>query len=218
MSDDTTPTTSGDGEEPVIIAAAAVGDEYGTLAEGAVAVQGSAALLVARFADQSAASLAYEALREAEAERAIAIDGVLVIDADSDGRMHVRKLTDHHTRKGTLWGAVAGGALAIIFPPSILAGIVGGGIVGAVVGKVGNISTKDKVAAGLADVITPGTSGIVALVDLSAVEEVKAAIPAADEVKTVPVDAETAEAVKQAADAAHGEAHAEGHDHETTTA
>ena len=95
---------------------------------------------------------------------------------------------------------------------------MGGGIVGAVIGKVGNISTKDKVAAELADVITPGTSGIVALVDLGAVEEVKAALPAADEVKAVPVDAETAEAVKQAADAAHDEAHAEGHDHDSTTA
>jgi uncharacterized membrane protein len=201
-------TTNETSQEPVTIAAAAVGDDAGIIAEGAVAIQGSAAILVARFADQSAAGVAYEALREAEAERALKIDGVLVVDSDRDGRMHVRKLTDHHTRRGTTWGAVAGGALAIIFPPSLLAGIVAGGIVGAVIGKVGNISTKDKVAAELGDVITPGTSGIVALIDITALDEVKATIPDAEEVKAVEVDAATADAVKDAAKAAEGDASA----------
>ena len=192
-------------EEPVEVAAGAVANEYGVVAEGGIAVQGSKALLVARFADMDAASIAYEGLREAESKRAIDIEGVLVVDADYQGKIKVRKLTDHHTRNGTIWGAVAGAALAIVFPPSILAGAALGGIVGAAAGKVGNVATKSELAKELADVITPGTSGIVAVVDITAVDAVKQTIPDAAEVKAVPIDEETATAVTEAAEAAKAE-------------
>jgi hypothetical protein len=58
----------------------------------------------------------------------------------------------------------------------------------------------------LADVITPGTSGIVAVVDITAVDAVTQAIPNAAEVKTVPIDARTAAAVTDAATSASAEA------------
>jgi uncharacterized membrane protein len=197
MTDKTT-----NGNEPIVGATGAIVDDQGVVAEGGIAVQGTQALLVARFADMDAAAVAYEALRDAESQRAIDIQGVLVVDADYQGQIKVRKLTDHHTRRGTAWGAVAGVALAIIFPPSLLAGAVAGGVVGAAIGKAGNIKTKSDLAKDLADVITPGTSGIVAVVDITAVDAVKQTIPDAAEVKTVPVDGETAAAVNDAATAA----------------
>ena len=197
MSDKTNPS-----EEPVVVAAAAVGDARGIAAEAAVAVQGTEVLLVARFADQAAAAAAYDALRQAESEQALKIDGVLVADADGYGKISIRKLTDHHTRTGTAWGAIAGVALAIIFPPSLIAGAVAGGAIGAVIGKGANLATRNDVAAELASVLTPGSSGIVAVMDLSAVADAKAAMPDATEVKTAEVDAETAEALKTAAQAA----------------
>lgn len=207
MAEQETPQTS---SEPLVVVAAAVGDESGVLAEGAVAVQGTKAILVARFADPESAGVAYDALRTAEVERDVLIDGVLVVDAGPDGKVNIRKMTDHHTRTGTAWGAVAGGALALIFPPSLIAGIVGGGLIGAVIGKIGNLDARKTVAAQLGTVITPGSSGIVALLDLSAVEAATAAIPQAEEVKAVPVDEATAAAVKEAADAAGGEPAAAG--------
>ncbi len=166
-------------EEPVDVVVGAVVDDAGVEAEGAIAVQGTHVLIVAQFADMDAASIAYDVLRDAEWKRAIDIEGVLVADSDYQGKITIRKMTDHRTRNGTLWGAIAGGALAIIFPPSILAGLVVGGVVGAVAGKVGNQLKEGEVAKGLADVITPGTSGIIALVNVTAVDFVKEAMPAA---------------------------------------
>ena len=99
-------------------------------------------------------------------------------------------------------------ALAIIFPPSLLAGAALGGVAGAAVGKAGNIATKSDVAKDLADVITPGTSGIVAVIDITAIDAVKATIPDAAAVKSVPIDDETAAAVTTAANAATSEAKA----------
>ena len=61
---------------------------------------------------------------------------------------------------------------------------------------------KSGVADELAAVIAPGTSGIVALVSVTAVDAVKATIPDAKVVKSAPVSDETAAAVKQAAKSA----------------
>ncbi len=141
-------------------------------------------------------------LIDAEAKRAINIDGVLVVKADYQGKIDVEKMTDHKTRNGFLWGAVGGAVLGIIFPPSILASAVAVGIAGAAVGKVGHTMAKGAVADELAGVITPGTSGILALVEITAVDLVKAEIPEAKVVKSAPVDDETAAAVKAAAVAA----------------
>ena len=197
-------------EQPVDVVAAVVADDSGVQAEAAVAMRGNSAIIVAQFADMDAAKEAYLALLDAEMKRAIDIDGVLVVNADYEGKIHIQKMTDHTTRNGFLWGAVAGVVLGVIFPPSILASAATFGVAGALVGKAGNIWKRGEVADELKDVITPGTSGIVALVEITAIDAVKATIPQATAVKAVPVDDATAAAVKEAAKTAAAEAPAEG--------
>jgi uncharacterized membrane protein len=207
MTDDTkSAATNGSGQsgtgEPVDIVVAAVGDEAGIIAEGAIVAKGDHALLVARFANMDLAKAAYEALRDDEAAGGLHIDGVLVVNADEKGKIRVQKMTDHSTRTGFAWGAVAGVVLGIIFPPSILASAAAVGVAGAAVGKIGNVVKKANVAEELADVITPGSSGILALVDVAGIEQAKSDLGDAKEVKAVPVDDETAKAIKEVAAAA----------------
>ena len=64
MTDNTNPN-----EKPVVAASGALIDDQGVVVEGGIAVQGTQALLVARFRDMDAASAAYEALRDAESRR-----------------------------------------------------------------------------------------------------------------------------------------------------
>ena len=181
------------------MAVAAVGDDLGVQAVAGIAVQGNQALVVAQFADMDAAKAAYYALVDAEVKRAIDIHGVLVANADYQGKIHIQKMTDHKTRNGFLWGAVGGAVIGLIFPPTILAGAVGVGVAGAAVGKAGNVLMKSDVADELASVIAPGTSGIVALVSITAVDAVQETIPDAKVVKSAPVSDETATAVQEAA-------------------
>jgi len=202
---DETKVTPAAPEVPVVVVEGVVVDDAGVEAVGAIAVQGNYVVLAAQFADMDSAKLAYGALVDAEMKRAIDIEGVLVVNADYEGKVHIQKMTDHTTRNGFVWGAVGGVVLGILFPPSIIASVVGWGIVGAAVGKAGNLMKRGEVADELSTVITPGTSGIVALVAITAVDAVKATIPEATAVKTVPVDDETADAVKEAAKAAGAE-------------
>ena len=199
MTSEQTPASASD---DTVVIAAELSDDQGVIAEGAVAVEGSRALLVARFADADTAMAIYQDLQNAETAGHFHIDGVLVVNADEKGDIKIQKLTDHHTRRGLKWGIVAGVVAGIVFPPTILASAAWLGGAGAVVGKLGNIREKAKVEQAVAGVITAGTSGILALVDLKDVEAVKQSMPSAQDVKSIPVDDATAGAIEKAAAAA----------------
>jgi uncharacterized membrane protein len=188
-------------EDPTVVVAAQVADDKGVLAEGAVAVQGPHALVVARFADTTSALDTYRFLLEQEIDGSLHIDGVLVVKADPDGRLHVEKMTDHSTRTGLKWGIVGGIVAGIFLPATIVGAAVTLGVAGAAAGKARNLYHRVEVEEQLASVITPGTSGILALVSAEAAQEVATRLPEAQEVKTVPVDEETATAITQAAKA-----------------
>ena len=70
---------------------------------------------------------------------------------------------------------------------------------GAAAGKARNLAHRLEVEKELADVITPGTSGILALVTAADAPAVAAKMPDAAEIKTVKVDEETAVLIKEAA-------------------
>ena len=188
--------------DDVVVAAGRIADEQGVLAEAAIAAQGDHALLVARFADPTLAMAAYDLLLDAEIAEELEIDGVLVVNADEKGKLHVQKMTDHSTRKGLKWGIVGGVVAGIFLPATIIGGAIALGVAGATAGKARNLYHRVEVEEELAGVITPGTSGIMALVSGWAAEAVAKKLTEAQEVKTVPVDEETAEAVKAAATAA----------------
>ncbi len=188
--------------DEVVVVSGQIADDKGVLAEGAIAAQGNHALIVARFADADAAIAIYDRLLTAEIEGSLEIDGVLVVKADADGKLHVQKMTDHSTRKGLKWGIVGGVVAGIFLPATIIGGAVALGVAGAAAGKARNLYHRVEVEKELADVITAGTSGILALVSATAVEDVRLKMPEAQEVKSVPVDEETAGAIKAAAAAA----------------
>jgi uncharacterized membrane protein len=196
------PAQAGEPADEMVIAAAQVRDQYGILAEGAVAVEGDAALVVARFANTSAARSVYDGLLSAEIDGSLHIDGVLVVKADDDGRIRVEKMTEHSTRNGLMWGVVGGVVAAVFLPATLVAGAVALGTAGAAAGKARNLKRRLDVENELKGVITPGTSGILALVTAREATEVEARMPEAEAVTTVPVDKETAEAIKEAASTA----------------
>ena len=205
MTDETAKPT-----EDVVVVAGQIADDQGVVAEAAIAAEGDHALIVARFADPTLAMAMYDVLLDAEIAEELEIDGVLVVNADEKGKLHVQKMTDHSTRKGLKWGIVGGVVAGIFLPATIIGGAIALGVAGAAAGKARNLYHRVEVEEELAGVITPGTSGILALVSGWAAEAVAKKMPEAQEVKTVPVDEETAGAIKAAAVAADSAAPAPG--------
>jgi len=205
MTDETAKPT-----DDVVVVAGQIADDQGVVAEAAIAAEGDHALIVARFADPTLAMAMYDVLLDAEIAEELEIDGVLVVNADEKGKLHVQKMTDHSTRKGLKWGIVGGVVAGIFLPATIIGGAIALGVAGAAAGKARNLYHRVEVEEELAGVITPGTSGILALVSGWAAEAIAKKMTNAQEVKTVRVDEETAGAIRAAAAAADSAAPAPG--------
>jgi uncharacterized membrane protein len=177
----------------------AIGDETGTQAAGAIVTDYEYAVALAAFNDEDSAKAAYSALGQAESEGRLAIEGVLVVKTDDQGKIKVQEMTDHSTKTGVKWGAVGGLVIGIFFPPALLASTIGWGVVGGVLGKVRNVAHKSVMADELAGTLGPNQSGILALVKAGDVDGVKAAMPGATKVRTAGVDGDTAQQISEAA-------------------
>ena len=160
---------------------------------------GAYALLIARFPSTDEAQAAYADLQELERRTSLRIDVVVVAHRDHEGKMHLGTVTEHSTRSGLTWGVVGGVALGLIFPPSILAGAAAGGAVGAAIGKVNNLAHRSALRERVEAVLTPDSSGLVALVEDSAVVAIREALAKADRIVTEAVDAEAAAAIDREA-------------------
>ena len=163
---------------------------------------GAYTLIVARYPTVADAQAAYDLLRQIEQTTSLRIDGVVIASADADGKVTLGKVTEHSTRTGLRWGLVGGVALGIIFPPSILAGAVGGGALGAAIGKIRNLATRQGLTEELEGVMQPNTAGVIALVEDTAVVEIQRALATADAIVTRAVDKQVALEIDREAAAA----------------
>ncbi len=177
---------------------AAVGDDTGVQAAGAVVTDYDSAAIVAVFNDEDAAIAAYGNLQDAESNSGLGIEGVLVIKTDDQGKVKIQKMTDHSTKTGVKWGVVGGIVLGIFFPPTIIAGAVGAGIAGGVLGKIRNEWHKSEASEALTGALGPNQSGILALVRANDVAAVTAKMPAATSVRSAGVDDKTAQSINDA--------------------
>ena len=187
MSDEQSPETS----EDVVVAAV---------------TDGAYTLLVADFADTTAAWDAYETLKSVEDGRTVAVEGVVVVKREGDGKLEIQKATDHSTRSGLKWGAVGGIAIGVLFPPAILGSAVVAGAAGAATGKLRQRHHRSELADQLEDAVAPGHSGIVALVSDPGAVEIQKALERAEAIVGNAVDDVAAKDIKAAAKQAEDDA------------
>lgn len=93
------------------------------------------------FADEAAADAAVESLKawdKASSDVKLSAIGVLVLD--EDGAVKTRKMGSRSGMKGAGIGLV----LAVVAPPTLLAGVVGGGILGHFHHKGLGLSVEDR--------------------------------------------------------------------------
>jgi uncharacterized membrane protein len=138
--------------------------------------------------------------------RHVAIDGVIVVKREADGKLDVQKATDHSTKRGLTWGLVGGAVLGVIFPPSIIGSAAALGVAGAGIGKARELHHKSELSDELEAAIAPGHSGIVALVSDPGAVEIRKALSAANAIVESTVDSVAAKDIKAAAKESEAEA------------
>lgn len=176
----------------------------GAEVDAALVSDGAYTLVVADFAEISAAKDAYDVLKDYTENNRLDIEGVIVLSKDEDGKVEVQKATDYQTKRGLGWGVVGGVVLGVLFPPSIIGSAAVLGAAGAGIGRLRHRHYSQEFADELAQGIDPGHSGIVALVSDPTEIELERALAKADRIVQKAVDKAVAEDLTAEAKASEG--------------
>ena len=165
---------------------------------------GAYTLIIADFSDTDMAWEAYEALKSVENGRSVEIEGVIVVRRSAEGKLEIQKATDHSTKSGLKWGVVGGIALGVIFPPSILGSAAVAGGAGAFVGKLRQRHHNHELEQKLENAITPGHSGLLALVSDPGEIKIRKALERAETIVESTLEKVEADDIKAAAKEVQG--------------
>ena len=133
-------------------------------------------VLTATFPTQGGATLAAKKLAEMEKEGLLDVDNTVTINKSAWDKVEFHEYTGGSAKKGAGIGALVGGVVGLIFPPSILATTALGAAVGAMTGSMRGEAFDSKEIKALADDLQPGQSMLVTLVDPQWQDEVEAAM------------------------------------------
>ena len=153
-------------------------------------------LYIAGYDDPAAAKADFDALKKAQRQGIVFIDGAILVSRDADGKMHVTESGDHDVFKGATVG-VAGGFVLGLFAPPLLGAMVVGGAIGGLIGKLSKHREEKAIGKDAEDVIAPGKSGVVAAFEEIWVDEVASQLAKADKKAVKQADKKTADELKK---------------------
>jgi uncharacterized membrane protein len=148
-------------------------------------------LMMAKYPNQEHAKTILDMLESMHRALTIDLKDAVMAVKEHDGKIKVHETKDVSTRKGLKRGAIAGGCLGVLFPPSLLATAVVGGGIGALWGKIKDSGVKDPDIKALADSLTPGQAALIVLVANASVVATQGALGSYEgELVTKPVSDE----------------------------
>jgi uncharacterized membrane protein len=139
---------------------------------------GGTFILVATYPSEAAARDDYQVVKDAHAAGLVGSYDAAVVTKDASGKVHEDK-DETATRKGAWWGAAAGAAVGIIFPPAVLGAAAVGGVIGGVSGHLSKGMSRSD-AKELGDFIDPGQAGLIVVGETKVEEAIKKAVTRAE--------------------------------------
>src|SRR3954451_409554 len=128
-------------------------------------------------------------------DKTITVEGVVLVQKDADGKVHVTETGDHLGRKGMKLGGGVGLAVGLFAPP-LLAATAVGAAAGGVMGKF----VKHRLDSGIADkmdaALPPGSGGVIAVYDSTGAVAVDNALVNAVRKSVAQIDGSSAKDLK----------------------
>jgi uncharacterized membrane protein len=162
-------------------------------------------IFIASFSGENGAGAALKDFESAERAGAIDLIDAAVIVHTTDGKVKYDETADPSGKKWAMRGAIAGGIVGLIFPPSIIAGAVVGGATGGVWGKVRDKGFKDEDLKEIGESLPPGSSAIIAIAEDRVVEQLERGLAGYQKIARHAVSADAAAAIVAEVDDTSGE-------------
>ncbi|HKA67942.1 MAG TPA: DUF1269 domain-containing protein [Actinomycetes bacterium] len=149
-------------------------------------------VFVAAFESEGEAGDALRDIRAMDREGSIQLIDAAVVVRGADGKVRFEETADPSGRKWAKRGAIAGGLVGLIFPPSIIASAAIGAAGGGVWGKIRDKGFQDSDLQSLGESLAPGTSAIIAVAEDHMIERLQRGIEGYQKIARHPVSAEAA--------------------------
>jgi uncharacterized membrane protein len=152
-------------------------------------------LFIASFDNESQAKQALQDFQAMDREGSIELIDAAVIVRGADGKVKFEETADPSGKKWAKRGAIAGGVVGLIFPPSLIASAVVGGGAGGLWGKIRDKGFKDEDLKAMGESMEPGTSAIIAIAEDRVIERLEKGLEGYDRIARHAVSAEAALAI-----------------------
>ena len=97
-------------------------------------------------------------------EKRVRSEGMILVQRDEAGEVHVSDTGSHLGRKGAGWGGGVGVLVGLAAPP-MLGAVAVGAAAGGVIGRFAKHKVDSGLEAGMGDKLKPGTAAIIAMID-----------------------------------------------------
>src|SRR6476619_3106757 len=139
-------------------------------------------VFVATYDTENGAAAASKAFQAAQRDGAIDLIDAAVIVHTADDKVKIEETADPSGKKWAKRGAIAGGIVGLIFPPSIIASAVVAGGAGGIWGKIRDKGFKDEDLKEVGESMEPGSSAIIAIAEDHVLDRLQAGIEGYDRI------------------------------------
>jgi uncharacterized membrane protein len=152
-------------------------------------------IFVAAYDTEPGAGAALKDFQAADHEGAINLIDAAVIVHTAEGKVKFEETADPSGKKWAKRGAIAGGVVGLIFPPSIIVSAAVGGGAGGLWGKIRDKGFKDEDLKDIGESLPPGSSAIIAVAEDRVLEQLEAGLDGYEKISRQMVSAEAAAAI-----------------------
>lgn len=152
-------------------------------------------VFVAAFDNEEQAGTALKDFQAMAREGSIELIDAAVVVRGADGKVSFEETADPSGKRWAKRGAIAGGLVGLLFPPSIVAGAVVGAGGGGIWGKIRDKGFKDEDLRAVGESLQPGTSAIIAIAEDRMIERLQRGLEGYRKIARHAVSAEAAGAI-----------------------
>ncbi len=152
-------------------------------------------VVIAAYLFDDLAKKDFEAVLKLAEDKAITVEGVVLVQKDKKGEVEVSETGDHLGRKGLKIGGGVGLVVGLFAPPLLAATAVGAAL-GGLTGKFAKHRLESGIGKKMDDALPPGSGGVIAVYDTGGADTVDKALVNAVKKSVAQIDGMSAKKLK----------------------
>jgi len=152
-------------------------------------------VLIAAYLFEDLAKRDFDAVLKLAEDKTITVEGVVLVQKDAEGEVHVTETGDHLGRKGLQIGGGVGLVVGLFAPP-LLAATAVGAAAGGVMGKFAKHRLESGIAEKMDAALPPASGGVIAVYDSDGADAVNKALANAVKKAVAQIDGTSAKELK----------------------